>query len=83
MSAQVLRPLSALNRVLELPCLANQQGTTPPGYESVSAFSPLYPSQPEDDCHAGGEGHENLGQKLLGNGRLQVKVIFKCSKHCI
>lgn len=57
--------------------LTNQQGMTPPVYESVS-FAPLHLSHPEDGFHADSEGHENLGQKLLGNRRWQRKVIFKC-----
>lgn len=77
MSPQVYRSLSAVFRVSELPCLANQQGMTPPVYESVS-FAPLHLSHPEDGFHADSEGHENLGQKLLGNRRWQRKMIFKC-----
>lgn len=61
------KSLSAVNKVSELPCLANQQGMTPPVYESVSSFAPLHLSQTEDGFHADSEGHENLGQKLLGN----------------
>lgn len=77
MSPQVYKSLSAVNKVSELPRLANQQGMTPPVYESVSSFVPLHLSQPEDGFHADSEGNENLGQKLLGNRRWQRKVIFK------
>lgn len=78
MSLHVYRSLSAVNRVSELPCLANQQGMTPPVYESLSSFAPLPLSQPEDVFHADSEGHENLGQKPLETRRWQRKVIFRC-----
>lgn len=62
MSPQVYRSLSTVNRASELPCLANQQGIALP-CETVSSFEPLHLGQPEEGCHASGEG--------------QAQVIFK------
>lgn len=78
MSPQVYKSLSAVNKVSELPSLANQRGMTPPVWESVYSFALLHLGQPENGFHADSEGHENLGQKLLGNRKWQRKVIFRC-----